>query len=332
MDIIDSVHSVHWLYVGVLFVAGLAIGSFLNVVVYRVPLGMNLLRPPSTCPSCGTRIAASDNIPVFGWLFLLGRCRTCSNPISIRYPLVELATGFLWGYAGWRLAELEYGFWPNVFMGLLTLAFLSAMVVTFLIDLDFQIILDEISLGGLVAALWSAPLLPAWHHALSLADFMRYDPATAHVFGDADPWLRSLGASFFGGVVGFAFSMAIYYLANMVFREQIEEARLEDPEIDSALGLGDVKLMAFFGAFLGWLSVVVIFLGGSLIGAVAGSVMKYVSGTPGEETGWAGICARWRSGNSVLPFGPFLVTAAILYFFFGGEIRAIVFGPVYPLS
>lgn len=72
---------------------GLAVGSFLNVVIHRVPQGLSIVRPPSRCPSCGTTLAARDNIPLLSWVVLRGRCRTCGAPISVRYPLVELATG-----------------------------------------------------------------------------------------------------------------------------------------------------------------------------------------------------------------------------------------------
>ena len=84
---------------------GLCIGSFLNVVIYRVPRGQSIVKPRSRCPACGTTLAAHDNIPVVSWLVLRGRCRTCRGPISVRYPLVELATGAL--FAGVALAALR---------------------------------------------------------------------------------------------------------------------------------------------------------------------------------------------------------------------------------
>lgn len=325
MEITDHIAFLHWLYAIALGIVGLAIGSFLNVVTYRVPNGMNLLRPPSTCPRCGKRIASRDNIPVFGWLLLGGKCRACRNPISPRYPMVELVTGILWAFTGWRLAGLGFGFWTDVFVGLLALLFVSAMIVTILVDWDFQIILDEISLGGLVIALIAAPLLPVLHHAGSKEAFALYDPVAAWLAGDAQPWIRGTAASCLGAVVGLAFSLGIYFMANVFFRRQIEEARKEDPEIDSALGLGDVKLMALFGAFLGWISVPVIFFGGSILGALMGTAMKVRSGDPGGKKGLAGIMSRWRTGDSVLPFGPFLVAAALLYFYWGEEIRTLLY-------
>lgn len=311
-----------WLYTGVLFVTGLAIGSFLNVVVYRVPLGLSIISPPSACPACGTRIRARDNIPLFGWLFLGGRCRACRQPISVRYPLVELATGLLWAGVGWRLAGLERGFAADVFTGLLELAFVSAMVVTFLIDWDHRIILDEISLGGTGVAFVTSLLLPELHHAATGAAFADHHPFLDSVLGDTAAWARSGAASLVGAGVGLGFSLLIAGVGNLAFRRAIAEARRHDPDVDTALGLGDVKLMTFFGAFLGWKSVLFVFIAASLVGAVFGSIMKYRSGDAGGETGWKGVVRRWRSGDSVLPFGPFLVTGALLYLFFGTGLMA----------
>lgn len=313
----------HWLYAGVLFAIGLTVGSFLNVVIYRMPLGISIISPPSTCPTCGNRIAPWDNVPLLGWLFLGGRCRTCRSPISARYPLVELATGILWGLTGWRLAGLGGEMVENIAIGVLALAFVSAMVVTFLVDWDHRIILDEISLGGLAAALLASVFLPGMHHAATMTAFMEYHPILDYFLGVAPPWLRGLGVSLTGALAGLAFSLFIYFAGNYAFREKIAEARKADPDIDSALGLGDVKLMTFFGAYMGWEAVLFIFIVGSILGAVVGSGMKYVSGDAEGEKGWQGLVRRWRTGDSVLPFGPFLVIGALLFFFGGDDLTAI---------
>ncbi|MFC7495966.1 MULTISPECIES: prepilin peptidase [unclassified Nocardioides] len=92
------------LVAGLAAVLGLLVGSFLNVVAHRVPRGESVVRPPSACPSCGVEIRARHNVPVLGWLVLRGRCYDCAEPISARYPLVEAATGVLFGLAGWRFA------------------------------------------------------------------------------------------------------------------------------------------------------------------------------------------------------------------------------------
>lgn len=333
MSAMETMVLLHWLYAGVLFVVGLVVGSFLNVVIYRAPLGMSIVSPPSSCPACGKRIAARDNVPLFGWLLLGGKCRSCGAPISPRYPLVELATGLLWALAGWRLAGMDAGFVVNVATGLLLLAFVSAMVVTFLVDWDHRIILDEISLGGLGVALVASILLPGLHHAAAAADFAAHSPVLDHLLGDSPAWLRGLSSSLVGAAFGLGFSLLITVVGNQAFRKQIAQAQRYDPEIDSALGMGDVKLMTFFGAFLGWKGVLFIFIAGSCLGVLAGGVRKYRSGDAGGERGWRGMRARWRSGDSGIPFGPFLATGAVIYLFWGDPIMnwvKYVFSPLIP--
>ncbi len=302
-------------YSGVLFLVGLAVGSFLNVVAYRVPRGMSILRPPSACPRCGAGIRARDNIPIVGYLLLGGKCRQCGRRISPRYPLVELATGLLWAATGWKMALLEPGSWTNVAVGLVWLAFVSAAVVTFLVDLDHLIVLDEISLGGAALALCLSPFLPVLHRAHDRAAFFESNPLVALLLPDGPPWLWSAASSVSGAVVGFGFSLLILWMGNAAFRKQIAEARKTDPDIQSALGWGDVKLMAFYGAVQGWVAVFFIFLVASVLGAAAGCAVKLWSGDPGGQTGWKGVRARWRSSGSVLPFAPFLAVASLLLFF-----------------
>src|SRR5262245_30174939 len=93
------------LVAGIAGVLGLVIGSFVNVVAYRVPRGESVVRPPSSCPSCGTAIRARHNVPVLGWLVLRGRCYDCATPISVRYPVVEAATGLLFALVGLHFAD-----------------------------------------------------------------------------------------------------------------------------------------------------------------------------------------------------------------------------------
>lgn len=314
------IDSLHLIYAITLFITGLGVGSFLNVVVYRVPLGLSLLSPPSFCPRCGHPLAARDNVPLLGWLLLRGKCRYCRAPISWRYPAVELATGLLWAMEGWRLAGLRGGHYTDVCLGLLELVFLSSLVVTVLVDWDHRIILDEISLGGMFAALLASPLLPVLHHAESVGSFSIASPELAALFGDWPAWGRSAGAASVGAIAGLGFSLLIYWFGNAAFRKQIEAAKAEDPEIDSALGLGDVKLMGFYGAWLGWRAVPLIFFIASLTGAGIGGVMKIRSGNPGGRRGLAGLANRWRTGHSVVPFGPFLALGAAVVFAFETSI------------
>ena len=135
-----------WLWV-VLF--GLVLGSFLNVVIYRLPRGESLWRHRSRCPQCGHQIAAYDNIPVLSYLLLRARCRHCGTRIPGRYPLVELLGVLCLGLAAWVS--------PSLTSAVVRAAFLLAMVVVFFVDLDHRIIPDEISLGGIVVGLAAAP-------------------------------------------------------------------------------------------------------------------------------------------------------------------------------
>ena len=134
-----------------LFIIGSIVGSFLNVVIYRVPRGESIVRPPSACPACGTRLRARDNIPVLGYLFLRGRCRYCSAPISPRYPTVEILGGLLplliFARFGFGRELLVY--WPLSYV---------LLVISF-IDLDLRIIPDKVTLPGIAVGLVVAPLV-----------------------------------------------------------------------------------------------------------------------------------------------------------------------------
>ncbi|MEO1404235.1 MAG: prepilin peptidase [Cyanobacteria bacterium J06635_1] len=124
------------------FVFGAAVGSFLNVVIYRLPAGLSLLFPPSHCPKCENRLKPYDNVPVLGWLWLKGRCRYCRTAISVRYPLVEFLTGVLFfsvfGKFGWTFETI--GFWVLV----------SWLIVLALIDLDTMTLPNPLTASGVV--------------------------------------------------------------------------------------------------------------------------------------------------------------------------------------
>lgn len=131
---------------------GLVVGSFLNVVIHRVPLKLSIVHPPSRCPSCKTQLKWYWNVPVLSWLALRGRCGTCRAPISPRYPLVELVTGLL----AWALV-VQFGPTP---WALFQFAFVAALVAITFIDLDHMIIPDVISLPGIVVGLLGQLVLP----------------------------------------------------------------------------------------------------------------------------------------------------------------------------
>lgn len=134
-----------------LFLIGAILGSFFNVVIYRVPRGGSIIRPPSACPACGTRLRACDNIPVLGYLFLRGKCRYCAAPISARYPIVEILSGVLPVLLFIRFGASApfFVFWPLS----------CVLLVISFIDLDLRIIPDRVTLPGIVVGIIIAPLV-----------------------------------------------------------------------------------------------------------------------------------------------------------------------------
>lgn len=137
----------------VAFLFGVVVGSFANVCIYRIPLHLSVVSPRSRCPRCERPIRALENIPVLSWVFLLGRCRGCREPISLRYPLVELANGLLW-------AGVLFAFGPTVRAACL-LPFTTALLILALVDYDVQILPDVITRPGIVLGLALA-FVPAW--------------------------------------------------------------------------------------------------------------------------------------------------------------------------
>jgi leader peptidase (prepilin peptidase)/N-methyltransferase len=226
---------------------GLAFGSFLNVAIYRLPRRESLMWPASHCTSCSRPLAWFENIPLFGWLALGGRCRTCKARISVQYPIVELLTGavFVAGY-------FIYGWTPLLAVRLL---FAVAMIVLFAIDLHHQILPNVITLPGIVIGFVASLFLPPG-------------------------WLSSLIGILAGGGVLFAIS-EIYY------RTRGHEG----------LGMGDVKMLAMIGAFLGWPLMLLTLIIASFSGSIVG----------------VGLLASGRgSMKFALPFGTFLAIGAIV--------------------
>jgi leader peptidase (prepilin peptidase)/N-methyltransferase len=241
--------------VAIALLFGLVIGSFLNVVIHRLPRGESIAWPGSRCPTCGSPLRWFDNVPLLSFVWLRGRCRSCAARIAWRYPAVELATGLLFAAIVWR-----YGAQP---MTPLWCAFAASLLCAAVIDFDHQIIPDEISLGGLVAALVLVPLLQA--------------------AGGADPWRAALssglGAALGGGlfwVVGFAHARVSTALGRRFDHWPGEGERLPSPRsLDywvwfPGVGFGDVKLLAMIGAVLGPFGVLQSILFASLAGLALG--------------------------------------------------------------
>lgn len=231
---------------------GAMIGSFLNVVVYRMPRGESLVRPRSRCPACGVAIKPYDNVPVLGWLWLRGRCRECGEPISLRYPAVEALTA--------ALAVAVVLFKHSAHDIALGLALVVILVPVALIDLEHRIIPNKITLAAAFLAL-----------AIGLA---------TRPSGVAEQLIAAVAAG------GFLLVFVLAYPRGM--------------------GMGDVKLAAVLGLFLGR-SVGVAILVGVLAGTLVGAAIMARLGVS-------------RGRKTAVPFGPFLALGAVVALFAGPDI------------
>ena len=251
---------------------GAILGSFLNVCVYRLPRNESVVRPRSRCPKCGTMVAWHDNIPVASWIALGGKCRTCRNPISIQYPLVEAAVALAW--AG---AVLVLGFTAAALSAALFITLLLGILLT---DAQMYIIPDELSLGGAAIG-----LILSFFNGLGVV------------------------ASLVGALVGFGIMWSVKALGDLALKkgwiggEEIRETLGEDEEI-TAMGGGDLKMMAMIGAFLGWRGVLMtIFLG-----ALAGTIIY--------------LPFLFRAKKPLVPFGIYLALGAFTTLVAGSRLAA----------
>lgn len=215
----------------VVFVYGCLFGSFLNVVIYRMPLERSIVAPGSACGTCGTPLAWWQNIPVISYVALGGRCHTCGTHYSFRYAFVEALTGaaaaFLLHHHGSVGVPFVYHF--------VLFCFLTAV---FFMDLDHWIILDEVSVPGIVVGVVGSLFMPArWDLPLDLS-----------------PAVGNLASSLLGVIVGASFFWSIQVVGTLLARQE-------------AMGGGDVKLAALMGAFLGWKMGLVSFLLSFFLGA-----------------------------------------------------------------
>lgn len=242
---------------------GACIGSFLNVCIHRLPERLSVVRPGSACPSCGRAIVWHDNIPIVSYLVLGGRCRACGAAIPWRYPAVEAATAILFG-----LLFHRQGPTPEF---LAQAAFAAALVALIVIDARHQILPDAITLPGIAAGLLTAPLRGGWPGAR--------EAVAAAALGYAIPW--AINASYHGWQA----------------LRRVPRAERED-----GIGMGDYKLLAMIGAFLGPRVLLFVLFLGAVSGAAFGIAMMRLRGY-----GW----------KSRLPLGVFLGAAALLALFVG---------------
>jgi leader peptidase (prepilin peptidase) / N-methyltransferase len=255
---------------------GLVIGSFLNVCIYRLPRRESIVFPGSRCPKCGKAVRPYDNIPILSYLLLGGKCRFCRQPISAQYPLVE----FLAGLSFYACAAI-WGLTSPAFVNSL---FLSLIIVLVFTDYHHQILPNALTFPGLILGLVLCPFQsPAFFRdplAYSLAELISSSDAEALL-----PWV----ASFVGAVAG----AGMPYLVAVVY-QRIRKRR--------GLGMGDVKMLAMVGAFLGWRGAFLTIFAGSFLGSVAGILLIFFGG---------------RTLQSKLPFGTFLGVAAAAALLFG---------------
>ncbi|MCH8533261.1 MAG: A24 family peptidase [Saccharospirillum sp.] len=267
-------------FMAAVLVFGLLVGSFLNVVIYRLPVMMqrawqreaeamqavdsgeeaqaepvpfNLVTPNSTCPKCGHKIKPWENVPIISYLFLRGRCSNCKTRISPRYPIIEAVTGLLSALIAW-----QFGF------GIETaalLVFVWSLVALTMIDVDHQLLPDSLTLP----LLWLGLLLNL-----------------TEVF-------TPLSSAVIGAVAGYLSLWSIYWAFKLLTGKE-------------GMGYGDFKLFAAFGAWFGWSALPLIILLSSLVGAVVGIAMIVLMG---------------RDKQIPIPFGPYLCGAALVYVFWG---------------
>mgnify|MGYP000395098447 FL=1 len=284
---LETILSTPWLLYLVVIFASLCVGSFLNVVILRLPKMMKqewrcqceeflevsegdrksderitLSKPASTCPSCGHKIRAWENIPVISWLMLGGKCSSCKTRISPRYPIIEALTAVFSVVTVYLLVPSESALWA--------LLMVWALVALTMIDFDTQLLPDGITL----------PLM--W-----LGLVLNY-------FGV----LTDFGSAFWGAVAGYLSLWSVYWLFKLATGKE-------------GMGHGDFKLLAALGAWLGWQLLPAVILLSSLVGAIVGiSLMVF----------------RKHGREVPIPFGPYLAAAGLLSLWFGPEIQAIWFG------
>jgi len=269
-----------------IFIFGLATGSFLNVCIYRMPRNLSIRKPSrSFCPNCKKSIPWYDNIPILSFILLKRCCRFCNKKIAWRYPIVELITGVLFlvvfNYFGISAKTPIY------------ILFLSSLIAASFIDIEHQIIPDEISLGGLVVGLILSFAYPALH--------------------STNLHLLALFRSFLGALIGGGIIYITGILGTLVFKKE-------------AMGGGDVKLLAMMGAFLGWPSVIIIFFLapflGTIISLIANIRMTLIEISKKEKSIIKGTRAKRIQImfkmllTGTIPYGPFLSVGAIVALFY----------------
>ena len=273
-------------------VLGLLVGSFLNVVIYRVPVMLqrdwrqqccefleldekkfskddptakhkifNLVKPDSHCPQCNAPVRAWQNIPILSYVLLRGKCAGCQKPISMRYPIIELVTGLLSGVVAWQFGA--------TWLALAFLVLTWSLISLTMIDFDHQLLPDNITLPLLWLGLLVNALLPGT--TVSAAD------------------------SVLGAIIGYMTLWSLYWVFKMLTGKE-------------GMGYGDFKLLAALGAWMGWQSLLLIVILSSLVGAIVGIAL---------------LLLRGRDRNIPIPFGPYLAGAGFIAMLWGDALNRL---------
>ncbi|WP_350634672.1 A24 family peptidase [Pseudoalteromonas sp. GW168-MNA-CIBAN-0100] len=290
-SIIEVMQSQLWFYLTTIGLISLCIGSFLNVVIYRLPLMMqrewqsecrllledeltgnkpkqaninepfNLVKPNSTCPKCKTAIKPWQNIPIISWLALKGKCASCSNPISARYPAVELITALLSLIVAYSFGTTE--------QALLYIFVTWILVALTFIDIDHMLLPDQLTLP----LVWLALIASVMGYTITPTD------------------------AIIGAACGYLSLWSVFWLFKLLTGKE-------------GMGYGDFKLLAVFGALLGWQSLLTIILLSSVVGAIIGIALLSIQG---------------KDKATPIPFGPYLAIAGWIAMLWGNQIQGAYF-------
>ena len=277
-----------WFFDSLAAIFGAVTGSFLNVCIYRIPMGRSIIFPGSTC-ACGRSIPFYHNIPIFTWLILRGKASCCEETFSIRYPAIELLTAILF-----------FGVWTihSPIVAIIGMLFVAFLICSTFIDLDHMIIPDRFSIGGMVIGVILSFIFPSLHGFGGL-------PFISNI--------QSGVSAIVGVIVGAGLVYWISVLGEVIFRKP-------------AMGEGDVKFVGFIGAFCGWQGAVFSMFGGALIGTIVlvpilligrlFSANKAVKKKTAEENLHKidAVEEEDVSFGTHVPFGPMLAVAGLIYF------------------
>jgi len=255
------------------FFLGACIGSFLNVLIFRLPRKISIILPSSFCPYCRRKIRWFDNIPLLSFLILGGKCRFCKKPISLRYFFVELLTACLFVFL-FKKFKFSSTF-------IVMCIFSSLLIVASFTDLEHRIIPDEISLGGILLGLILSIIFPWIHKGIG------WSYLNVH--------MRAFLESVIGAITGAGLLYITGWIGSIIFKKE-------------AMGGGDVKLLALIGSFWGPKIALFSFLFAPFLGSIAGIIHKL------------------KTGQSTIPYGPFLAIGGFLGVFVAEEFFYIIWG------